>query len=97
MVTFLVGAAVGVALTLAVIFENCEVETKKSWKEDRQVRDAMLRCVRELAAKNAQLRLSLAAGEMTEDGKKIAAMTMAALDSVIAARKEAIQGTGQAA
>jgi hypothetical protein len=39
-----------------------------------------------LAAENAKLRVSLAAGEMTEEGKKVATITMAALDAVIAAK-----------
>jgi hypothetical protein len=44
-----------------------------------------------LVAENAHLRLSLAAGEMKEDSKKIATMTMAALDGVITDEKAAIE------
>ncbi len=92
MVTFLVGSAVGIALALSVIFGAFKVQTKVSWEEGHQLRTAVCWRVFALTAENAQLRVSLASGEMTEDGKKIAAMTMAALDNVIAAAEEAIQG-----
>jgi hypothetical protein len=39
--------------------------------------------VNTLTAENANLRVALAAGEMTEEGKKVATMTMEALKSVI--------------
>ena len=48
-----------------------------SWRWSRN------KCDDRLTAENAKLRVALAAGEMTEEGKKVAAMTMAALDAVI--------------
>ena len=36
-----------------------------------------------VTAENAKLRVALAAGVMTEEGKKVAAMTTAALDALI--------------
>jgi hypothetical protein len=90
LIPFLVGAAVGVGLTLAVIFESCKVIKKEEWKEDELARDAMRSAMMKALAENANLRVALAAGEMTEEGKKVAAMTMAALDVVITTEKDEI-------
>lgn len=82
MVTFLIGTGVGIAFTFELVFTLFNVETKESWEEDRQRRSAMRKCITELAAENARLRLSLASGELTEDGKKVATVAMAALAAV---------------
>lgn len=97
MVTFLVGVALGAAWALGAIFSICVVRTKEKWKEHEAGMDAMLDCVFFWQAENAKLRLALAAGEMTDEGKKIATKAMAALDSVIAAAKEKMQGNGSGA
>lgn len=85
MVTFLVGAVVGVGLTVAVILGAFKVQTKESWEADYLLVDGVHSRADALAAENARLRLSLAAGEMTEDGKKVAALAMAALRAVSSA------------
>ena len=89
MVTILIGAAIGASLTAAVVFGGFKVLTREAWEEHEVTTNAMRTRVSALTAENAKLRVSLAAGEMTEDGKKVAAMTMAALDAVIAAEKPA--------
>ena len=88
LIPFVVGAAVGVGLTLGVIFESCKVIKKEEWKEDELARDATRSAMMKALAENANLRVALAAGEMTEEGKKVAAMTMAALDVVISTAKD---------
>lgn len=87
MVMLLIGAAVGASLTVAVVLGCYKVHTKDAWEEYEVTTRAMQTRVFTLTAENAKLRVSLAAGEMTEDGKKVAAMAMAALDTVIAAEK----------
>jgi hypothetical protein len=93
MVIFLVGTVVGAGLAVAAMFGAFKVQTKESWEADCQLGVAVRLRVYALVAENAQLRLSLAAREMTEEGKKVAAMTMAALDSVIGPAKEAINAS----
>jgi hypothetical protein len=91
LITFLVGLGLGAAWALGVIFSVCVVRTKESWKEHEVGMDAIFMCVFFWQAENAKLRLALAAGAMTDEGKRIAAMTMAALDKVIAAAKDETQ------
>lgn len=88
--TLLIGVALGAAWALGVIFTICVVETKEKRHEHSQVTTALCNRAFALVAENAQLRLSLAAGEMTEDGKKVAAMTMAALGTVTTANSDVI-------
>lgn len=95
--TFLVGLALGAAWALGAIFSICIVRTKESWKEHEAGMDAMLSCVFFWQAENAKLRLALAAGAMTDEGKKIATKAMAALDSVIAAAKKEMHGNSSGA
>jgi hypothetical protein len=90
--TLLIGAVLGGLLVVGVIFAMCVVKTKEDWKEHEEIRRGMRMRVYTLEAENARLRVSLAVGEMTEEGKKVATMTMAALDAVIAAAKTARLG-----
>jgi hypothetical protein len=89
MVMILIGAAIGVSLTVSVVLGCYKVHTKDAWEEYEVTMRATQTRVFALTAENAKLRVSLAAGEMTEDGKKVAAMAIAALDTVIAAEKAA--------
>ena len=84
---FLIGVAVGVGFTLVGIFGNYKVEDREWWEEYERKRAATKACLDKAVAENAQLRVALAAGEATEDAKKVAAMTMAALDTDIAVEK----------
>jgi len=93
LVPFLIGLVLGAAWALGVIFSMCVVELKEKRHEHNHVATAVRYRVYALEAENAQLRIALAAGQMTEEGKKIATMTMAALDAVIAAANEAILGS----
>jgi hypothetical protein len=87
--TILIGAAIGAGLAVAVILGAFELRTKEMCKEQEVATRTFIMRIFTLTAENAQLRVALAAGEMTEEGKKIAAMTMAILDAVIAAPKKA--------
>jgi len=90
MVIFLVGTLVGVGVAVAAILGAFKVQTKESWKEEEARMNTMHTFARMSLAENARLRVSLAAGEMTEEGKRVAAMTMAALHAVSAAASKAI-------
>lgn len=89
-IPLLIGLVLGAAWALGAIFASCEVETKEKWHERNHINTALCDRVYALEAENAKLRVSLAIGEMTEEGKKIAAMTMAALDAVLAADSESV-------
>src|SRR5262245_33976361 len=90
MVTFLVGVAVGAGVGVAAILGGFKVQSKESWEEEESRTNALRTCFYVVMAQNAKLRVSLAAGEMTEDGKKVAAMTMAAIRAVISTESQAI-------
>ena len=89
MATFLIGAVVGAGLTLVTMFLNFKVKDRAWWEQQEQERIALHSRVEKVVEENTQLRVALAAGEMTEDAKKVAAMTMAALVAVIATEEEA--------
>ncbi len=92
---YLIGAAIGAALTLAAIFGAFEVKTKEAWEQEEKRHDAAFTCLLLLQAENAKLRVALAAGEMTEDGKKIATKLMTALDTVICGARQAVDDSTQ--
>ena len=93
MTTFLIGAAIGVlfgaSLVIGIILEGYKVTKKAEWEEEVLMMSAMRSRVNTLTAENANLQVALAAGEMTEEGKKVAAMTMAVLGAAISAEKVA--------
>ena len=79
---------VGAGLTLLTIFLNFKVRDREWWEEREEEMAGSTSGLRKEVAENARLRVALAAGEMTEDAKKVATMTMAALDADIATAKE---------
>ena len=87
--TFLIIAGFGAGLTLAFILVCFKVQTKEAWAKFQLEMNAQRTHIDKLTAENSKLRVALAAGAMTEDGKKVAAMTMAALDAVISTEKVA--------
>ena len=91
LITILIGAAVGAGITVAIIFEGFTVMKNESWKAYELEGNAQRELVTKVVAENANLRVALAAGEMTEDSKKVATMTMTALNVVIATAKGAKQ------
>ena len=82
-IVFLIGLAIGIGLTLLVIFLNYQVRDREWWEEHEQEVAGLRSGLDKVVAENAQLRVVLAAGEMTEDAKKVATMTMAAFDATI--------------
>lgn len=88
---FLIGVAIGAGLTAAGIFTNYHVQTRQAWEESRITLDAIISRMHKLVAENAKVRVALATGAMAEDAKKVAAVTMAALDVVIDTGKVAMQ------
>jgi chlorite dismutase len=90
---FLIGVAVGVGFTLLVIFLNFKVRDREWWEKREREMDALHSSVEKVVAENSQLRVALAAAELTEDAKKVVTMTMAALETdIIAAEKAAQSG-----
>jgi hypothetical protein len=87
--TILIGAAIGAGLAVSYIVLAFKVQSRESLEREEARRTALWSCFYMLTAQNARLRVALAAGEMTEDGKKIAAVTMAALDAVASAESAA--------
>lgn len=75
--------AFGAGLTLAVTLLCFKVQTKEAWQRFELEMNVHRKHVDKLTAENSKLRVALAAGEMTHDAKKVAAMTMAALDAII--------------
>ncbi len=86
---FVIGLVVGAGLTALSIFLNFKVKDKEWWEEQEREMNAAHSCVRKLVAENAQLRVALAAGEMTDDAKKVATMTLASFDADIAGTEKA--------
>lgn len=86
----LIGAAIGAALTLCAILGNFKLKTNEAWEQEERRHETTFMCMTMLLSKVGKLRLALAAGHMTEEGKKVAAMTMAALDAVASDERRAI-------
>ena len=80
---FLMCSAVGMVCAAGLIFANFKVQTKEKWEEFQREMSAKRKYVEMVTAENAKLRVALSVGVLTEEGKKVAAMTMAALDAVI--------------
>ena len=60
-----------------------KVLPKEKWQDFQMEMNAQRRHGDKVTAENAKLRVSLATGVLTEEGKKVAAMTTAALDALI--------------
>jgi len=89
-IVFLIGLAIGIGLTLWVILVNYKVEDLEWWEEHEQDVAGLRSGLKKMVAENAQLRVALAAGERTEDAKKVATMTLAALGATITTATEAV-------
>ncbi len=88
-IVFLIGLAIGAGLALLVIFLNYKVKDREWWEKQERAMETAHSCTRKLVAENAQLRVAFAAAEVTEDAKKVAAMTMAAFETNITATENA--------
>jgi len=86
----LIGIALGVGATLGVIFGEFEVKTKEACAQEERLHETTFMSMTMLLSEIGKLRVALAAGHMTEEGKKIAAMTMAALGAVASTEARAI-------
>jgi hypothetical protein len=84
---FLIGVVVAAGLTLLSIVLEFKVGSKEWWDEREQERAALSSSLHTAVAENAQLWVAVAAAEMTEDSKKVAATAVATVDAAIAAAK----------
>jgi len=80
---YLIGAGIGAGFTLLVIFTYFKVKEREWWEEQKREMEAAYTCAHKVAAENVKLRVALAAAEVTEDAKKVAAVTMAAFGTGI--------------
>ena len=78
LVPVLIGVVIGAGLTLLGIFSEFKVIDKERWEKQEREMEAAYTCAQEAAADNLKLRVALAAAEMTQEAKKVAAVTMAA-------------------
>jgi hypothetical protein len=86
LIPYVIGAVVGAGLTLLVIFTHFKVKERESWEEQKREMEAAYTCAQKAVAENVKVRVALAAAELTEDAKKVAAVTMAALgDGIVGA------------
>jgi hypothetical protein len=90
-VAFMVGLLMGAGAVAGFICDRYKLKTKEEWEADEVQRKARNVFVLRMGAENAKLKVALVAGEMTEEGKKIAAMTMAALETVIVSDKKVLE------
>jgi hypothetical protein len=81
------GLIVGVGFTLIGIFGNYKVEKREWWEEYDRKTMATQSGLEKAVAENAQLRVALAAAEMTDDARKVAAMTLTSFDANIGIEK----------
>jgi hypothetical protein len=88
---FLIGAGLGVGLTLGFIFTNYVLISRKEREEEEITKNALFSRLDKLVAENAKLRVALATGVMAEDAKKIASTIMATLDVLIDTKKVVMQ------
>lgn len=77
-ILFLIGVVVGVGVTLVGMFTNYVVKDREWWEKEKREMEAAHTCAQEVAAENLKLRVALAAAEMTQEAKQVAAVTMAA-------------------
>ncbi len=87
LIGLVIGAVVSAGVTLLGIFMNYKVEDREWWEKHEQEVAGLRSGLNKMAAKNAELRVALAAAERTEDAKKVATMTLAALEANIETEK----------
>lgn len=88
---FLVGLLVGAASICTAIVRYIDIRKLKQATEERVADETWKTLAFLAAAEVTRLRVSIAAGDLTEDGKKPDAMTVAALDAVLARRRDELR------
>lgn len=84
------GLVIGAGLALVGIFGNYKVQDREWWEEHERKVTGLHSGLNKMVAENAELRVAIAAAERTEDAKKVAAMTLAALGTTITAATEVV-------
>jgi hypothetical protein len=90
----LFGLVIGVGFTLLGIFTNYKVERREWWEEWERTLKATQSCLRKAVAENAKVHVALAVAEIADDARKVATMTMAALDTDISVPDQSAQQDG---
>jgi len=79
-----IAAVIGAIVGAGAIVGTFDVRSRQKAAEGRRSNEIWKTLAFLAHAQNARLRVSIAAGGLTEEGKKIAAMTMTALDAATA-------------
>jgi hypothetical protein len=77
-----IGAVIGAIVGAGAIVGIFDVRSREKAIEEQRNTETWKTLAFLANGQNARLRVSIAAGGLTEEGKKIAAMTIAALDAV---------------
>jgi hypothetical protein len=93
MEAYLIGAMIGAIVGAGAIVGLFDVRSPQKAAEQQRSNEIWKTLAFLAHAQNARLRVSIAAGSLTEEGKKIAATTMAAIDAVATTAANAVPET----
>jgi hypothetical protein len=85
-----IAAVIGAIVGAGAIVGIFDVRSREKAAEAQRSNEIWKTLLFLAMAQNAKLKVSLAAGEVTAEGKKIAAMTVAALDAAFARERPAL-------
>ena len=85
-----IGAVIGAIYGAGAIVGMFDVRSREKAAKEQRNSETWHTLAFLATAQNARLRVSIAEGGLTEEGKKIAAMTMAAVDAVTTSEANAI-------
>jgi hypothetical protein len=85
-----IGAVIGAIYCAGAIVGLFDVRSREKAAKEQRNSETWHTLAFLVHAQNARLRVSIAAGGLTEEGKKIAAITIAALDAVTTSEAKAI-------
>lgn len=85
-----IGAVIGAIYGAGAIVGMFDVRSQEKAAKEQRNKENWKTLAFLAMAENAKLKVALAAGEVTEEGKRIAAITIAALSAVITATSKAI-------
>lgn len=93
MEAYLIGAVIGAIVGAGAIVGLFDVRSPQKAAAQQRSNEIWKTLCFLAMAQNARLRVSIAAGSLTEEGKKIAATTMVALDAVATTAANAVPET----
>lgn len=91
MEAYLIGAVIGAIVGASAIVGIFDVRSREKAAEEQRSNEIWTTLVFLATAENGRLRVSVDATGLTEDSKKAAAMTVAALDAVLARKRDELR------